>query len=169
MKTNLEELTGHRPLYNHYGSQTNAQDAFIEIDTDGDVRYDNNGEIGNAIPCTVFNGTTLRIAIPNYLTQDGYKALHEEIKDEIQTVLDGFTEVWDGNNWVGKLTDDAREALEELERKANQGEFEDFDQDEEHGRELAEQRMQQEEDEEDDFDEEEDNDGEPESDEDPYA
>ena len=131
MKTNLDSLTGQTPLYVQYDRQTNAQDAYVEIHADGTVDYESNSEIGNAVPVSVWHGRIRRIPIPNHLTPTGYQQLHDFIKDELEILINGMDEKWDGSNWVGTLTEEARETLDQLEYASSQGEWDSFDSDEE--------------------------------------
>ena len=138
MKTNLDSLTGSLPLYNHYGSQTNAQDAYVEIHADGTINYESNSEIGNAVPVSVWNGRIRRIKIPNHFTATGYQQLHDYLMADLEIVINGMSEEWNGNNMVGTLTEEARETLDQLEQASAMGEWEDFDTDEQALAELTE-------------------------------
>lgn len=130
MKTNLDTLTGQTPLHMQYSGQNQPQDAYIEINADGEINFDYNSEIGNAVPMSVWHGQIRRISIPNDLTSKGYAALFESISDELQTLVDGMDDRWDGNNRVGTLTEDAQEALYSLEYESMTGGFDGFDRDE---------------------------------------
>ena len=49
-----------------------------------------------------------RYALPSpYLTQEAVEWLMGKITNEAEQVCDGFEVVWDGNNHVGRLTEDA--------------------------------------------------------------
>lgn len=104
------------PLFHRYPQQTEPQSAFIEITEEGTVSADWNGEIGNAIPCTVYHGRTLRVAVSprakgadlaRYLSGDGLPLL--------ERVHQGHRVEWDGSNNVGHLDEDAAQAFQELE------------------------------------------------------
>lgn len=106
------------PVYHHYPQQTSAQPAYIEMDEDGDVRVDWDGEIGGAVPMSVWHGRTMRWTIPNSLTG---RALADFLqRADVQALLDrvaeGHSVAWDGHNHVGRLTDDGRDASDSLER-----------------------------------------------------
>lgn len=137
MKTNLESLTGPTPLYVQYPSQTSPQDAYVEIHADGTVNYESNSEIGNAVPVSVWNGRIRRIKIPNHFTAQGYQELHDYLMADLEILINGMDEKWDGNNMVGTLTEEARETLDQLEQASAMGEWEDFDTDEQALAELA--------------------------------
>ena len=131
METNLDTIIGQTPLFCQYGGQYQPQTAHVEIYADGNVIYEYNGEIGNAVPVSVWNGRVRRIVIPNNLSALGYHQLHDYITPELETIIAGMDEKWDGSNWVGTLTEAARESLEALEQQSANGDFEGFDCDEE--------------------------------------
>lgn len=101
-------------LFRHYDGETYAQSCHIELDLrDGELTADYDGEIGNAVPMTVWHGIVRRWGIP-CLTAEAANTLMREIAPLAQRVLDGASIEWDGNNNVGRLTDDAQAAEEEL-------------------------------------------------------
>jgi len=130
MKTNLDSLTGSTPLYVQYDRQTSPQDAFVEIHADGTVNYESNSEIGNAVPVSVWHGRIRRIKIPNHFTATGYQQLHDYLMADLEILINGMDEKWDGSNWVGTLTEGAREILDGLEQDSAMGEWDGFDADE---------------------------------------
>lgn len=105
------------PLYCRYQGQTNAQPAYVEMDEDGNVSADYSGEIGNAVPMTVWHGRTLRWAVSNQVRGDELADLIE--RDDVVALLErvylGHSVEWDGNNHVGRLDDDAQAASDELD------------------------------------------------------
>lgn len=103
-------------LYNKYPGQHQPQDTYLELDpADETLRADWNGEIGNAVPFTVWHGTIRRYTLSSpYLKADAINALMDEIAPFAQRVCDGYREEWDGSNHVGCLTADAHEAEEEI-------------------------------------------------------
>lgn len=130
MKTNLEQLTGNLPLYLKYDRQTQPQSAHIEIHANGNVFYETNAEIGNAVPVDVWHGKIRRITLPNFLTARGYQQLHDSISEDLELLINGMDERWDGSNWKGTLTDEANEVLERLQFASQNGEWDDFEHDE---------------------------------------
>lgn len=98
-----------------YRGQHNPQDRFFEISADGMVEVDVNTEIGNAVPSTSGNGVLLRISIPNSMTRKQIINFYRDNRADFLAVVDGFSVQWDGSNNVGRLTDDARAAMERLE------------------------------------------------------
>lgn len=105
------------PLYKKYPREHNIQGAFVEIDEDGVVTASANPEIGNGIPMAVFHGLTRRIRCLGTVSGAAlYDFLQgEEGFDLLTRIHDGFSQYWDGNNWVGKQSEDAAEAEKELE------------------------------------------------------
>ena len=136
LDTNLDSLMGPTPLLMQYAGQYQPQDAYIEVHASGKIYFEYNSEIGNAVPASVWHDTVRRISIPNDLTSNGYAELFESIANALQTIVNGMGERWDGNNWVGTLTDEAQEALNSLEQSAH---FEDLERDEDAIAELNEQ------------------------------
>ncbi|MER6109285.1 hypothetical protein [Streptomyces hirsutus] len=104
-------------LFRHYDGQTEAQDAYIELDlANGTLLADYNGEIGNAVPFTVYHGIDRRYAIP-ILTGDAANRVMEEIRPLAERILADSEIEWDGNNNVAKLGPDALAAEEALEAR----------------------------------------------------
>jgi hypothetical protein len=115
----LSDLRGddRAPLYNHIPGQAQPNPAFVAIEEDGDVWADE-ARSGNGVPADVWHQRTLRLTVPadvdgqklaDYLERGG-RALLERIHA-------GHEVDWDGSNRVGKLTDDARDAIEQIERE----------------------------------------------------
>jgi hypothetical protein len=101
-------------LYCRYGDQTNPQGVLIELDCEsGVLRAMYNPEIGNAVPCDVWHGRSLRYTIPCY-TASAANDLLASLVPLAQRVLDGYTSEWDGSNNVGKLAADAQAASEQI-------------------------------------------------------
>ena len=116
---------GAAPVYRQYDGQCQPQPAYIQLDEDGYVCADYSGEIGNAVPFSVWHNRDARIGIRPAVSG---KALREMFADDefialVRRYYDGLTVEWDGGNNVGTLTEDAKAALEEIERMA-----EDLDQ-----------------------------------------
>jgi len=108
--------TGEYPLYHLYPQQFNPQDAYIRLDPeDAELSADWNVEVGNSIPMAVVHGRVLRYPVSCYLTADEVNALMESLIPLAQRVCDGYSEGWDGHNNVGRLTEDAEQASQEIE------------------------------------------------------
>jgi hypothetical protein len=119
ISTNSKKLRGQNaPLYNKYTSQTNPQPAYITIYPDGyRAVADWSGIVGPGQSMESWLGHEITIdvnesakgdAIADMLESETFQTLAERI-------CDGHSIVWDGNNHVGRLTDDAQEAKDELE------------------------------------------------------
>lgn len=101
-------------LYHRYPSQSDRQPCYIELDCrSGVLRATWTGEIGNAIPMSVYHGHDIRWEIP-CLTADAANDLMAEISDLARRILAGYESNWDGHNMVGRLTDDASRAVDEI-------------------------------------------------------
>lgn len=111
--TRLDE-TNPTTLYRHYAGELESQGCYVSLDLeDGELTADWNGEIGNSVPESVWNGRKLRWGIP-CLTSTAANKLLDELAPIAQRILDGATIEWDGNNNVGQLTEAAQVAAEEL-------------------------------------------------------
>jgi len=97
-----------------YPGQMGPQDCYIALDLrDGSMWADYNGEIGNAIPFDVHHGIVRRYPIP-VLVPATVNDLMEQIAPHAQAVVDHSDIVWDGNNHVAKLDDEAVLAEERI-------------------------------------------------------
>ena len=97
-----------------YPNQCTCQDRFFEIYQNGSVEVDVNAEIGDSIPCKVFNMEIIRLNIPYSFTRKDIIAFYSEHRSKFAAVVAGMDTKWNGNNYVGTLTDDAEKALTEL-------------------------------------------------------
>jgi hypothetical protein len=113
--TNLRGETA--PLYHRYPNQTQSQPAYIEIDEDGNVGADFAGKIGNAQTFAVWHRRTLQWNVRPEVRGDLLADFLEspEIVALLERVHAGHSVEWDGNNHVGRLDDDAHEALDAVE------------------------------------------------------
>jgi len=98
-----------------YPNQCNPQSRFFDVFWDGRVHVDVNPEIGNSIPCNVYNGIIRRITIPDGYTRCDIKAFYANHRKEFATLVKGMDSEWNGNNYVGTLTENANDALESLQ------------------------------------------------------
>lgn len=107
------------PLYHHYPRQMEPQPAYLEMDEDGEISADWNGEIGNAVPASVWHNRTLRWDVAPAARDgvvDGWlDGTDEHLAALLARVHAGHTVEWDGNNHVGRLTDDACEASQDAQ------------------------------------------------------
>lgn len=106
------------PLYCKYDGQSNPQPAYVELDCRGcgEIIADYNAGVGNDIPFYYYHDLAVRWAIS---PETSGKSLKELLADEnfinlCERILSGFEEVWDGNNYVGKYSDDAETAKTEI-------------------------------------------------------
>jgi len=106
------------PVYAKYVGQHQPQPAYIELNTrTGELAADYSREIGNAVPMTVYHNIDLRWNIPATAKAYTIDNAIDCLIDLFQIVLDGHSEYWDGNNYVGQLTDDASAASEKIQRE----------------------------------------------------
>ena len=105
------------PLYCKYANELQPQPAYISLNPESrTIDADYNGEIGNGIPCSVFNGKAYRWKIPADLPAASVLSFIDEHSALFEAVCDGYAEVYDGNNYVGRLNDEAQRANEFLDR-----------------------------------------------------
>ncbi len=111
--TKLDETQPHQ-LYAHYQGQTDRQDAYIALDLrDGRMWAHYNPEIGNAVPMSVYHRAVQRWYMPPFRASTANRIM-DTIASLAQAVLDGATVEWDGSNNVGRLTEDATDAVEKI-------------------------------------------------------
>lgn len=120
MTTNQVEIIkteSRNALHCHYSGQTQRQGCYLELDcANRTLSASYNAEIGNAIPFSVYHGHDQRFGI-GLMRGETADALMEEILPLAQRVVDGYESHWDGNNHVARFTDDADDAIEEIERR----------------------------------------------------
>ena len=103
-----------KPVFCQYDGQCFPQYAYLEFDpmtpaTEEIVLIaDYSGEIGNGVPHDVWHNLIVRIGVPSEVT---LKALNTLRKDEkligmLEELREGYDQVWDGNNYVGKFDTD---------------------------------------------------------------
>lgn len=104
--------------YRHtYPGQFRCQGAYFELIEGGNVVSATwNPEIGNAIPFSVYYGRDLRYHFDPELSVREVNALGRAILPLLERVRAGIEIVWNGHNNVAKLSDDACEAEDEIER-----------------------------------------------------
>lgn len=116
MSVRIIECTEPTELYRHYDGETQAQPAYIELDTQaGTLLATYNAEIGNGIPFSVRHGLDRRYGIP-IVTAEAANRIMQEIAPLADRVIAGTEAEWDGSNTVAKLNDDARAAEDEIEK-----------------------------------------------------
>lgn len=105
------------PLSHTYPQQFNPQPAYVELTENGEVSADWSGEIGNSVPMSVWHDRTLRMTVAHNVNGPALADYLEspEALALLETIHAGHEVDWDGNNYVGTLTEEARAALERLE------------------------------------------------------
>lgn len=115
----IDNLAEKCPLYARYPQQYNTQPAYVEINpTARTISADYSGEIGNAVPMSVWHGRIIRISVPAEIHGPSlaeYLQLPETVA-QLEQICDGYDERWDGSNHIGRLTEDAHAVAEQLER-----------------------------------------------------
>lgn len=125
MDERIETLdeTNQTQLYEKYYGQFNPQGVYLEINNEY-ARFRTNAEIGNGVSMDVWNGETVRISVPCLNASRANYCL-EKLEQEIITVMDGIEVNWNGSNHVGRLTENAEEARDEIDRFINENVSED--------------------------------------------
>lgn len=114
----VPSFDGIAPVYTKYDSEFQPQPAYIRMDEDGEIDAWVNGEIGNAVPASIWNGRTLTWRVPSDVKGDALLAFVKEHQPLFERVHLGHEVDLDGNNHVGALDEDAQEASEEIEGAA---------------------------------------------------
>lgn len=118
-KVTIDEVSG-SDLHHHYQNQTRPQDVFVELDCEhGTLTCSTNPEIGNAVPVKVWHGHTRRWGIPALKAHIANDLL-EAIRPFAERVCEGYESVWDGHNHVAEFTEDAEEAMGEIQDLCDQ-------------------------------------------------
>lgn len=113
-KFHITKLTEPDALFCHYPGEHEIQSCHLALDLeDGELTAGYDGNIGGGSPESVYHRRALWIGIPT-LTADAANRLMDEAAPLAQRILDGAEIVWDGNNHVGRLDEDATDALDEL-------------------------------------------------------
>jgi hypothetical protein len=114
------EITGGRLKF-RYPGQCNDQPVCCDIMMNGTVNIFANGEIGNAVPMKVWHGVIRRLTLKNVSNREEARQWYRENRLTLARLIAGMGEKWNGSNLVGTLTQDAQDALDDLEYKvANQ-------------------------------------------------
>lgn len=103
-------------LYVRYDQQTQPQKSYIELDCEtGEMIADYNGEIGNAVPESVWHNRRLRWYFPSPPTAKTANKIMEQITPLAQRVLAGYDTDYDNQtNRQGHLADDAQRAADKI-------------------------------------------------------
>lgn len=104
------------PVFCHYDGQFETQPAFIFLDIEtGEVGADYNSCIGNATTLRAWHNIELHFPINPYTFVKNVEELILDNMNNFQTILDGSSVVWDGNNYVGQFNDEAQKIIEKLD------------------------------------------------------
>ena len=104
-------------LFLHLPRQGKAQPCYIHIDTSrGAMWADVDATLGGMVSFDIWHGRELRYSIPSGLTAESANALMDRIAPLADRVLAGASIMWNGHDHVGKFSDDASEASDEIER-----------------------------------------------------
>ena len=122
-----EELRGQAaPLHHQYPGQCQPQSASLELDENGNVSagWDEDGT-----PMYVWNGRTIQWSLPESLTGEAVAdfVARADVAALLARVHEGHSIEWDGSNNVGRLTEDAREAQDDLEQLIQSNPFNESD------------------------------------------
>ena len=119
-QTTIDEASfeGIAPVYTKYDSEFQPQPAYIRMDEDGEIDAWVNGEIGNAVPASIWHGRTLTWRVPSNVRGDALLAFVKEHQPLFERVYLGHEVDWDGRNHVGTLDEDAQEASEAIVAEA---------------------------------------------------
>jgi len=103
-----------QPVFCQYAGQCFPQKAYLEFDPMTSapeeivLLADYSGAIGNGVPSNVWHNLILRISIPCEVTRKALSALKkdERLIGMLEELREGYDQVWDGNNYVGKFDTD---------------------------------------------------------------
>lgn len=102
-------------LHHRYPRELRPQPCYVALDCEtGTLRAETDGEIGGAVPVRVWHKRVLRWKIP---------ALKASVADELlaelvplaERVVAGYSCEWDGHNNIGRYSDDAMSARDEID------------------------------------------------------
>lgn len=101
-------------LHVHYSGQHQPQPCYVELDCDtGELSVGTSTIIGSGMPMRVYHRRDLHWKI-RCLKPHAADALLESLEELAQRVVDGYECVFDGHNHVGRFSEDAGEAIEEI-------------------------------------------------------
>ena len=100
-----------KPVFCQYDGQCYPQYAYLEFDPMTPAKEeivllaDYSGAIGNGVPSNVWHNLILRIGIPSEVTRKALSALKKDARliGMLEELREGYDQVWDGNNYVGKF------------------------------------------------------------------
>ena len=103
-----------KPVFCQYDGQCFPQYAYLEFDPMTSAKEelvllaDYSGAIGGGVPSNVWHNLILRIGIPSEVTRKALSALKKDTRliGMLEELREGYDQVWDGNNYVGKFDTD---------------------------------------------------------------
>jgi len=105
-------------LYCQYSGQSGPQPALLCLNLDdGEVSASYRANIGGQ-SMRAFHNRDIEWEIPTFRV-DAFRRFIDSVRDDLQTIFDGATVEWNGNNYVGRLDDDARDAADRIEDACN--------------------------------------------------
>ena len=116
----LDELKIFLPLrcdqYRYrYPGQFRSQQAYIELDPeDKTLRCDWNGEIGNAVPFSVYHRRILRFPFNSEMKLKDVRACMKAIAPLCVKLIATYDTDWNGSNLVGKFDYDIEKHIEDI-------------------------------------------------------
>jgi hypothetical protein len=118
----IVKLEKNENFYHKYPQQTRPQPTYVELECEaldgaGRLSVIIDAEIGGAVPMTVWHNRVLRWAInAEYAVGSAVNELLDSIAPLAERVVAGYECIWDGNNNVGQLNEDAIDASDEISR-----------------------------------------------------
>ncbi len=107
-------------LFALYPGQSSPQPCYLELDLQaGTLAAGWDDQVGNAVPLPVWQGLVRRYEIP-CLRLDVVNRLMTDIAPLADQVIRGASVVWDGHNYVARLSNDAIAAEAEIEGECDQ-------------------------------------------------
>jgi hypothetical protein len=115
----ITHVTNKTELYCHYSNQITQQDCYLSLYLKtGELCVAHDPEINSgssSMTMDEYHRIVLSWKIP-CLTMDSANQLLREAESIAQRILDGADIIWDGNNHIGRLNDDASAAEEDMAR-----------------------------------------------------
>lgn len=116
---NLENVVA--PVYCQYDGQHQPQSAYIMLDCiTGKLTADYNSNIGWSCSQQEWDKIALTWSIPyNTLGESLIELFEDEdFLADMQSILDGFEEKWNGSNYVGSFSDEAQALIDHYQEKS---------------------------------------------------
>jgi hypothetical protein len=115
---NIEYTGTETELYSHRRGEIEAQDCYVWIECE-ERRMGAEANESSGVPEDVWHGHTQRFGLPGPVRGSVVDELLDRIESLAERICDGYTRTYDGNNYVAKFDDDAREALKEVESECD--------------------------------------------------